>query len=47
MLEGDISSFVRVCVCVCVCVGGGVGGGLISRKFTVFVFRHKFLQDEI
>ena len=27
--------------------GGGGGGGAYNRKFTVFVFRHKFLQNEI
>ena len=27
--------------------GGGRGGGAYNRKFTVFVFRHKFLQNEI
>lgn len=27
--------------------GGGGGEGDYNRKFTVFVFRHKFLQNEI
>ena len=57
MLEGDISScmggsYQSPSVFFCLQVDepiswGWGGGGAYNRKFTVFVFRHKFLQNEI
>ena len=55
MLEGGISSCVGGSyqspgVFFCLQVDGPISGGGegdYNRKFTVFVFRHKFLQNEI
>ena len=59
MLEGGISSCVGgsyqspggfFCLQVDGPISGGGGGGGwgdYNRKFTVFVFRHKFLQNDI